>query len=182
MYQCFSPTHQRPVGQIHEMIESQYRQRSLAYSSQRRVVSTCVRWLLDVNRRRSICSWFEYFSGSAAIFFCLLLLRLRLVSFESPCFDRGRSKAGGEQCAACQCVSTQQAYTRMGYVEDIYRVCLRSIRMDVTYRLEDGSQIYIYLISMFYNAVDTVYVRLQYKFICLTVTKVTCRQSGQTFR
>ncbi len=44
----------------------------------------------------------------------------------------------------------------MGYVEDIYRVCLRSIRMDVTYRLEDGSQIYIYLISMFYNAVDTV--------------------------
>jgi len=27
----------------------------------------------------------------------------------------------------------------MGYVEDIYRVCLRSIRMDVTYRLEDGS-------------------------------------------
>ena len=44
----------------------------------------------------------------------------------------------------------------MGYVEDIYRVCLRSIRMDVTYRLEDGSYIYIYLISMFYNAVDTV--------------------------
>ena len=32
-----------------------------------------------------------------------------------------------------------EAYTRMGYVEDIYRVCLRSIRMDVTYRLEDGS-------------------------------------------
>ena len=28
--------------------------------------------------------------------------------------------------------------------------------MDVTYRLEDGSYIYIYLISMFYNAVDTV--------------------------
>ena len=27
----------------------------------------------------------------------------------------------------------------MGYVEDIYRVCLRSIRMDVTYGLEDGS-------------------------------------------
>ena len=45
----------------------------------------------------------------------------------------------------------------MGYVEDIYRVCLRSIRMDVTYRLEDGSYIYIYLISTFYNAVDIAY-------------------------
>ena len=42
-------------------------------------------------------------------------------------------------------------------MEDIYRVCLRSIRMDVTYRLEDGSYIYIYLISMFYNAVGIDY-------------------------
>ena len=38
------------------------------------------------------------------------------------------------------CVDTHwHAAHFMGYVEDIYRVCLRSIRMDVTYRLEDGS-------------------------------------------
>ena len=44
--------------------------------------------ILDVNRRRSICSWFEYFSGSAAIFFAYfffasaLFRSSRLVSIE----------------------------------------------------------------------------------------------------
>ena len=85
---------------------------------------------------------FEYFSGSAAIFFCLLLLRLRLVSSETSGFDRGRSKVGGEQCAACQCV--------LGYVEDIYRVCLRGIRMDVTLGWSIEVR-YIYLISVTLN-------------------------------
>jgi predicted phosphatase len=32
--------------------------------------------------RRFICSWFEYLGGSAAIFFCLLLLHIRIVSIE----------------------------------------------------------------------------------------------------
>ena len=35
----------------------------------------------------------------------------------------------------------------MGYVEDIYRVCLRSIRMDVTLGWSIGVR-YIYLISV----------------------------------
>jgi hypothetical protein len=34
------------------------------------------------------------------------------------------------------CIDAIDVYT---YGEDIYRVCLRSIRMDVTYGLEDGS-------------------------------------------
>ena len=44
--------------------------------------------ILDVNRRRSICSWFEYFSGSAAIFFAYfffvfaLFRQRRLISIE----------------------------------------------------------------------------------------------------
>ena len=45
--------------------------------------------ILDVNRRRSICSWFEYSSGSAAIFFFayfffafVLFRSSRLVSIE----------------------------------------------------------------------------------------------------
>ena len=82
---------------------------------------------------------------SCKFFFCLLLLHLCLVSLESPRFDRGRSKVGGEQCAACQCVPTQQACTRMGCVEDVYRVCLR-ILWDV-YVWSIGVR-YIYLISV----------------------------------
>ena len=48
----------------------------------------CAIVILDVNRRRSICSWFEYFSGSAAIFFAyfffafVLFRSSRLVSIE----------------------------------------------------------------------------------------------------
>jgi len=44
--------------------------------------------ILDVNRRRSICSWFEYVSGSAAIFFAYFFFAFalfrssRLVSIE----------------------------------------------------------------------------------------------------
>jgi hypothetical protein len=44
--------------------------------------------ILDVNRRRSICSWFEYFNGSAAIFFAYFFFAFalfrssRLVSIE----------------------------------------------------------------------------------------------------
>ena len=38
--------------------------------------------IVDVNRRRFICSWFEYLGGSAANFFCMLLLRFRIVSIE----------------------------------------------------------------------------------------------------
>ena len=34
------------------------------------------------------------------------------------------------------CIDAIDVYT---YGEDIYRVCLRIIRMDVTYGLEDGS-------------------------------------------
>ena len=44
--------------------------------------------ILDVNRRRSICSWFEYVSGSAAFFFAYFFFAFalfrssRLVSIE----------------------------------------------------------------------------------------------------
>ncbi len=44
--------------------------------------------ILDVNRRRSICSWFEYVSGSVAIFFAYFFFTFalfrssRLVSIE----------------------------------------------------------------------------------------------------
>ena len=44
--------------------------------------------ILDVNRRRSLCSWFEYFSVSSAIFFAyfffafVLFRSSRLVSIE----------------------------------------------------------------------------------------------------
>ena len=44
--------------------------------------------ILDVNRRRSICSWFEYLGGLAAIFFAYFFLAFalfrssRLVSIE----------------------------------------------------------------------------------------------------
>ena len=38
--------------------------------------------LLGVNRSRFICIGFEYLGGSAAIFFCLLLLHIRIVSIE----------------------------------------------------------------------------------------------------
>ena len=44
--------------------------------------------ILDVNKRRSICSWFEYFNGSAAIFFAYFFFAFalfrssRLVSIE----------------------------------------------------------------------------------------------------
>ena len=142
--------------------------------------------ILDVNRRRSVCSLFEYQGGSAAnFFFCLLLLHLCLVSLESPCFDRGRSKAGGEQCAACQCVSTQQAYTRMGYVEDIYTygICGGHIHvwdMWRTYigyayvvyvwtgriRMEYRSQIYIF------NFCDSKCVRFSPNIVALCCSKV----------
>ena len=40
-------------------------------------------------------------------------------------------------------VSTQYAYTRMGCMVGSYKVCLRSIRMDMAYMLEYKSQIYI---------------------------------------
>ena len=44
--------------------------------------------ILDVNRRRSLCSWFEYFSGSSATFFAYFFFAFalfrssRLVSIE----------------------------------------------------------------------------------------------------
>jgi hypothetical protein len=48
--------------------------------------------ILDVNRRRCcICSWFEYIGGSAANFFCLLLLRIRIVSIEGDEMLEGSS-------------------------------------------------------------------------------------------
>jgi hypothetical protein len=47
--------------------------------------------LLDVNRRRFICSWFEYLGGSAANFFCLLLLHIRIVSIEGNRMLEGSS-------------------------------------------------------------------------------------------
>ena len=56
-------------------------------------------------------------------------------------------------------------------------VCLRGIRMDVTYRLEDGSQIYIYLISTFYNTVDIAYdyVSLTDVYLLIPYTQNTLR-------
>ena len=84
----FISTHQRPVGQIHEMIESQYRQRSLAHQPTASCQHLRAVIILDENRRRSICSWFEYLGGSAAIFFAYfffvfaLFRQRRLISIE----------------------------------------------------------------------------------------------------
>jgi predicted phosphatase len=47
--------------------------------------------ILDVNRRRFICRWFEYLGGSAANFFGLLLLRIRIVSIEGDRMLEGSS-------------------------------------------------------------------------------------------
>jgi hypothetical protein len=47
--------------------------------------------ILDVNRRRFICSLFEYLGGSAAKKICPLLLRIRLVSIEGVRMLEGSS-------------------------------------------------------------------------------------------
>ena len=47
--------------------------------------------ILDVNRRCFICSWCEYLGVSAANFFCLLLLRIRIVSIEGDEMLEGSS-------------------------------------------------------------------------------------------
>jgi hypothetical protein len=52
--------------------------------------------LMDVNRRLSIYNGLNTSVAQLQFFFCLLLLRLCLVSSETSDFDRGRSKAGGE--------------------------------------------------------------------------------------
>ena len=83
--------------------------------------------MLDVNRRRFICGWFEYLGGSAAIFFCLLLLRIRIVSIE------GDRRLEGSSAQHAMCIYAVGVYT-YGVYGGSYRVCLRSIRMDVTYR------------------------------------------------
>ena len=86
-----------------------------------------------------MCSWFEYFSGSAAIFFAYFFLgfalfrQRRLISIEG---DR-RLEGSSAQHANVYLRSRRihvwdmwRTYIGMGYVEDIYRVCLRSIRME----------------------------------------------------
>ena len=77
-WRVYDVEHAHANAHTHTHVYVQYRQRSL------RTKAGCQCWhaviLLDVNRRRFICSWFEYLGGSAAIFFCLLLLRIRIVS------------------------------------------------------------------------------------------------------
>ena len=70
------------------LIESQYLQRSLVYQPTGSCQHLRAVIILDVHRRRSICSWFEYLGGSAAIFFAYfffvfaLFRSSRLVSIE----------------------------------------------------------------------------------------------------
>ena len=95
----------------------------------------------------------EYQGGSAANFF-LPTTSSPLTGFARVALFRSRAIEGwrGVVRSMPMCIDAIDVYT---YGEDIYRVCLRIIRMDVTYGLERGVR-YIYLISMFYNAVDTV--------------------------
>ncbi len=112
--------------------------------------------ILDVNRRRSICSWFEYVSDSAAIFF------LPTSSSPSPCFVRValfRSRAiegwRGVVRSMPMCMYAVGVYT--------YEIYGGSYRVNYVVYVWTGRMCgsvgvrYIYLISMFYNAVDIVY-------------------------
>ena len=65
------------------MIERQYRQ--LTSCQHLRAVV-----ILDVNRRRSICSWFEYLGGSAAIFFAYSPCFVRVALFRSRAIEGWR--------------------------------------------------------------------------------------------
>ena len=56
----------------------------------------------------------------------------RVASFRSRAIEGWR----GVVRSMPMCIDAIDVYT---YGEDIYRVCLRIIRMDVTYGLEDGS-------------------------------------------
>ena len=114
---------------------------------------------MGVNRRRSICNDLNTRVAQLQIVFAYYFFTFdwfrssRLVSIEG---DR-RLEGSSAQHANVYLRSRRihvwdmwRTYIDMGYVEDIYRVCLRSIRMDVTYRLEYRVR-YIYLISVILN-------------------------------
>ena len=93
--------------------------------------------ILDVNRRRSICSLLNTRVTQLQIFF-LPTTSSPLTGFARVALFRSRAIEGwrGVVRSMPMCIDAIDVYT---YGEDIYRVCLRIIRMDVTYGLEDGS-------------------------------------------
>ena len=92
--------------------------------------------ILDVNRRHSICSLLML--GWLSCKFFLPTTSSPLTGFARVALFRSRAIEGwrGVVRSMPMCSYAIDVYT---YGEDIYRVCLRSIRMDVTYGLEDGS-------------------------------------------
>ena len=93
--------------------------------------------ILDVNRRRSICSLLNTRVAQLQISF-LPTTSSPLIGFARVALFRSRAIEGwrGVVRSMPMCIDAIDVYT---YGEDIYRVCLRIIRMDVTYGLEDGS-------------------------------------------
>jgi len=85
--------------------------------------------ILDVNRRRSICSLLNTRVAQLQIFFAYYFFTFdwfrssRLVSIEG---DRRLEESSAQHANA-------YLRSRRRYVEDVYWVCLRSIRMDGTY-------------------------------------------------
>ena len=106
--------------------------------------------ILDINRRRSICSWFEYLGGSAAIFFCLLLPCIRLVSIEG---DRRLEVSSAHH-------ANVYLRSRRIHVWDIWRTYIGYAYVVYVWTWRIGWSVgvrYIDLISVFYNAVDIAY-------------------------
>ena len=91
---------------------------------------------MGVNRRRSICNDLNTRVAQLQIVFAYYFFTFdwfrssRLVSIE------GDRRLEGSSAQHANVYLRKDVYT---YGEDIYRVCLRIIRMDVTYGLEDGS-------------------------------------------
>ena len=104
----------------------------------------------DVNRRRSICSLLNTRVAQLQIFFAYyfftfaLFRQRRLVSIEG---DRRLEESSAQHANVYHAVGV---YTYGICVEDMYRVCLRGIRMHVTLGWSIGVR-YIYLISVILN-------------------------------
>ena len=88
--------------------------------------------ILDVNRRRSLCSWFEYFSGSSATFFAYFFFAFalfrssRLVSIEG---DRRLEGSSAQHANVYLIHVWDMRRTYIGYAYVVY-VWTGRIRME----------------------------------------------------
>ena len=77
--------------------------------------------ILDENRRRSICSWFEYLGGSAAIFFAYFFLAFALSRSSRLVSIEGDRRLEGSSAQHAMCIYAVGVYT-YGIYGGSYRV------------------------------------------------------------